>query len=180
MSPVAATLHTRRFRLRLLDGGEAHAALYRGLYTCPRVMAHIGPPVTRATADAAFGRACRHNARNAPGHRFWAIEAREGGVPLGLTALQRDGEQAELGAMLQPEWWNRRVASEVFEVLLGYAFDAMHLRLVRACGPAGDRGHMLDRLLKPFGFEDVPTQAALRRWVLTRRCWNETRGSDEV
>jgi RimJ/RimL family protein N-acetyltransferase len=69
-SIVAMTrLSTARLDLRLLD--ERDAALYARLYTCPRVMAQIGPPLDAVAAERAFTAAVAHNRRALPGHRTW-------------------------------------------------------------------------------------------------------------
>jgi RimJ/RimL family protein N-acetyltransferase len=175
---ASSTLRTERFRLRLLTADiTGHADLYRRLYTCPQVMAQIGPPMAPDVADAAFVRACRHNRLDAPGHRFWAIEPRGSGSPIGLAALRREHDQAEIGIMLVPRWQNAGVASESFSILLPHAFRSMALALIYA--QRSDDGHarIIDRLLGRFGF--VRTSAAMLppdqcRWVLPRRCVAET------
>lgn len=160
-------LLTPRLRLRLMHGDD-DACLYRALYTSPEVMAHIATPMTPEAADAAFARVCAHNARDTPGHRYWTIQARDTGELLGLTALTRDGSRAELGAMLLPAAWRRRVASEAFAVVLPHGFDVMGLDLIDAQRRASEAVPG-ERLLAPFGFERGPsTRPDWVRWLLPR------------
>lgn len=168
-------LHTARLRLSLLDAGDAaHAALYRTLYTCPEVMRRIAAPLAPRAADAAFGRACAHNLRTLPGHRSWAIECRSGNAPIGLAAMNRDGQQAELGVMLLPERWKSGVSTEAFTVLLDHVFGAMELKSIHAQRADDDHARIIDRLLGPFGFERAAGVArpGQCRWVLHRSRWH--------
>jgi hypothetical protein len=162
-----AALVTDRLRLRLLAPRDA--ALFVGLYTDAAVMARIMPPLDVAAATRAFEAACRHNGRANPGHRHWAIEARDDGRGLGIAALLREGTRAELGVMLRPEAWNRRVSGEAFAALLPHAFEDPTLALIDAQRPDDDHALRIDRLLAPFGFIRGPaTRPGCARWLLPR------------
>ncbi|HSR65221.1 MAG TPA: GNAT family N-acetyltransferase, partial [Xanthomonadaceae bacterium] len=78
-----SALETPRLRLRLLDGRDQ--ALFCHLYTDPAVMRRILPPLSADAAAAGFGRACRHNGREAPGHRYWVIEDKASGCGVGIA-----------------------------------------------------------------------------------------------
>jgi RimJ/RimL family protein N-acetyltransferase len=177
-------METPRLRLRpLVDDDEA---LYCGLYTDARVMGEIGAPLATEAAGRAFLSACRHNARDLPGHRFWAIEAREpsaaadaGGI--GMAALLRTDDAAELGVMLRPGWWNSGISSEAFVPLIDHAFLGMGLALVFAQRADNDHARIIDRLLGRFGFERRPERVpapGVCRWELPRAVWQGRRAED--
>lgn len=166
----APVLITDRLRLRLMGAGDG--ALYRELYTSAAVMRHVMPPLSEAAADAAFESVCRHNMESAPGHRYWAIETRDEATPMGLAALRRRLRHAELGVLLLPPAWNRRIASEAFAPLIAHGFDAMGLEYIDAERADDGQALVIDRLLAPFGFECAPARrAGARRWMLTARRW---------
>lgn len=168
-----ATLLTPRLRLRLLDASEqAHAALYRRLYTCPKTMAWIGPPLSSDEADSAFAIVCRHNARTAPGHRFWSVEERRSENPMGLVALQRQGHRAEFGVMVQAGRWQRGVASETLAALVSYAFERMELEAIDVQRADDEQGAVMHRLVSRFGFEPVDhPDPGMLAWSLQRCRW---------
>lgn len=166
-----SVLETARLRLRLLDHRDAH--LFCHLYTDPDVMRRIAPPLSAEAAARAFGRACRHNGKDQPGHRFWAIEDNPTATGIGLAALLRSGDRAELGVMLAPGQWNRGVASEAFVPLIDHAFVGMGLALVYAERPDDDHALVIDRLLGRFAFRRAPQHTApgQARWELPRSRW---------
>lgn len=173
------TLHTPRLRLRLLDTRPADAKLYRALYTCPRVMAAIMPPLDEAAADAAFVRVCRHNGLDTPGHRFWVIEDRVSSQGLGLTALQRCGARAEFGVMVLADHWKRRIASEALGTVLVHAFEHAGLEWVDGCRADDAHATVIDRLFGPFGFErvaDSNVPGGKCHWTLSHARWRSHAG----
>lgn len=177
-----AELETPRLRLRPLNAGDQ--ALYCGLYTDAAVMREVGPPLAADAAARAFHAACRHNVRDRPGHRFWAIHMKAadatnhaaGGI--GMAALLRTGDAAELGVMLRHGWWNGGISSEAFVPLIDHAFLGMGLALVYAQRADNDHARIIDRLLDRFGFVRAPAGApdpSLARWELPRAVWRARR-----
>lgn len=177
-------MRTPRLGLRLLQADRpGDEALFVHLYTDPVVMRHIAPISDAEAAVRSFKTACRHNERHAPGHRFWRIDWQGGGsgAPaeagvggVGLAALQREGDSAELGVMLREGWWNRGVSSEAFTVVLAHAFGPMGLALVHAERPDDDHARVIDRLLDRFGFRRTPERASAPgqcRWELQQEGW---------
>lgn len=168
-----ATLLTDRLHLRLLDAREpAHEALYLRLHTCSRTMAWIGPTLPPAEVEATFVTACRHNARARPGHRFWSFTERHSARDLGIAALQRRGQRAEFGVIVQAGSWQQGFASEVLAALLPYAFDSMGVEAVEVRRPDDAQGAVVQGLLAPFGFESAEhVVSGMRGWSVDRARW---------
>jgi RimJ/RimL family protein N-acetyltransferase len=172
LAPAATTLVTARLRLRLLDGRQTDAALYRALYTCPRVMAQIAPPLDDVEADAAFARVCRHNALERPGHRSWAVEDRITETGLGIVALHRSGARAELGLMLLPRAWNGHTSRTALSAVIDHGFGTLGLEHIDADCREGPNTRILRHLLLPLGFEPVPAmRAGYAQWALPIGRW---------
>lgn len=172
-------LETERLVLRPFVAADE--TLYCGLYCDAEVMREIGPPLAWDTAAQAFGRACDHNLRESPGHRFWAIDAKEAVEGIGIAVLRRTGDAAELGVMLRHGWWNSGISSEAFVPLIDHAFLGMGLELVYAQRPEGDHARIIDRLLGPFGFARAPGRApdpGVARWELPKTVWQDRRPAD--
>jgi RimJ/RimL family protein N-acetyltransferase len=164
-------LETVRLRLRPLVSGDA--ALFTHLYTDGDVMRRILPPLSVDAAARVFERACRHTANSQPGHRYWTIEEKSTDAAIGIAALLRAGESAELGVMLRREAWQRGISSEAFVPLIDHAFLRMGLELITAQRPEDDHALIIDRLLGRFGFARVPERAGpgQARWELPRTRW---------
>jgi RimJ/RimL family protein N-acetyltransferase len=161
------TLLTDRLALRLL--GAQDAALYRSLYTCPRVMARIGTPLTDAAAGRAFAAALAHNGRDTPGHRTFAAFDRATGSAVGIAALARAGGRAEIGLMLLPRAWDGRRSHEVLDALVAYGFGPMALDVLDAACREGPNVRPGRRLVQPYGFVEVPAgRRGTVQWELLR------------
>ncbi len=170
---------TTRLRLRLLEPRDE--ALFCHLYTDPEVMRRILPPLSAEAAARSFERACRHNASDNPGHRFWSIDEKASGDAIGMAALLRNGDSAELGVMLRNGWWNRGISSEAFVPLIAHGFQGMGLELICAERPDDDHALIIDRLLGRFGFVRAPERATAptqARWELPRATWQAHRSTE--
>jgi RimJ/RimL family protein N-acetyltransferase len=167
-----AVLETSRLRLRLMEARDE--AMFCHLYTDPEVMRRILPPLSAEAAAQSFARACNHNAKDTPGHRFWAIDytladSATSDTTIGMAALLRNG------------WWNRGISSEAFVPLIDHAFLGMELTLVYAQRPDDDHARIIDKLLDKFGFvhaTDRLVDKTLCRWELPRSTWEERRGAN--
>lgn len=167
---TAYELATSRLRLRLLE--EQDGELYRSLYTDPRVMARIAPPLTAADAVRDFGAAVAHNRRDAPGHRTWAVFDRDDGRAAGIGALRRCGTRAEVGLMLLPWAWDGRRSHELLEALVGFALGPMSLEALDAVCMDGPNVRPSRRLVTPCGFVEVPAERpGTVQWILRRDAW---------
>ena len=158
-----AVLETPRLRLRPMEAGDE--AMFCRLYTDPDVMRQILPPLSAEAAAQSFRRACGHNAKDRPGHRFWAIDDKASQQAIGMAALLRKHDCAELGVMLLNGWWHQGISSEAFVPLIDHAFLRMGLGLIYAERPDDGHAQIIDRLLDRFGFvraserATAPTQA---------------------
>lgn len=160
-------LPTAHLDLRLL--GPEDLALYQGLYTCPRVMAQIGAPLTAEAAGRAFRAAVAHNGRDEPGHRTFVAFDRATRAALGIGALVRSGRRAEIGLMLLPAAWGGVASREVMDALVAHAFGPMRLEGLDAACRAGPNERPGQRLVAPYGFVRVPPHdSGMVRWVLDR------------
>ena len=174
-----AVLETSRLRLRPMETRDE--AMFRHLYTDPEVMRRILPPLSVEAAARNFARACNHNAKDTPGHRFWAIDytladSSASDAAIGMAALLRNGDSAELGVMLRNGWWNRGISSEAFVPLIAHGFTGMNLSLIYAQRPDDDHALLIDRLLARFGFVRTPdkiSDKSLCRWELPRAVWQQ-------
>ena len=153
-------------------------AMFCHLYTDPDVMRRIVSPLSAEAATQSFQRACGHNAKAKPGHRFWVIDDKSSEAAIGMAALLRTDDSAELGVMLLNGWWNRGISSEAFVPLIDHAFLGMGLELVYAQRPDDDHALIIDKLLGKFGFMRTPdklTDPSLCRWELPRDTWQQRR-----
>jgi len=153
-------------------------AMFCHLYTDPDVMRRILPPLSAEAATQSFQRACGHNKKDQPGHRFWAIDDKASETAIGMAALRRTGDSAELGVMLCNGWWNQGISSEAFVPLIDHAFQTMGLDLIYAERPDDDHALIIDKLLDRFGFVRTPERATAPtqcRWELPRVAWQALR-----
>lgn len=169
-----SALQTPRLRLRLLhEEGEGDAALYAQLYTDPDVMACIAAPLSADAAARAFATTCRHNRALQPGHRTWRIDAGAGEGGIGIAALRRSGDRAEIGVMLRQASWGRGLAREALAAVLAHGFGPMQLALVDGERPDDAQARLVDRMFAPLGLLRTPQQArpGRARWELPRARW---------
>ena len=173
-----STLETARLQLRLLrEERDGDVALYTDLYTDAAVMRHIAAPLAADAAAQAFARACRHNQASRPGHRTWRVDGRTGGTALGIAALQRTGDVAEVGVILREGAWGHGLGREAIAAVLGHAFAIAGLALVYGERPDDTQARLVDRMFAPLGLERVtPPTPGLARWELPRARWSGSPG----
>ncbi len=163
------TLLTDLLRLRLLEDDDL--GLYRSLYTCPRVMAQIGEPLAPDAATRAFAAAVRQNGLDAPGHRTFAAFDRAGGTAVGIGALMRAGDRAEIGLMLVPAAWDGHRSRQLIQALVDHGFGSMHLSALDAVCRNGPNARFGRRLARVLGFvESGKAPAGTTHWQLERGC----------
>lgn len=170
---------TPRVHARLIDARDR--ALYRALYTDPRIMTHIGPALDTAAADAVFEKACGYNRESPMRARYWRLADRASDEAIGMQSIVRSGTEpgvVELGLMLLPAWQGRRLGVEITDALLEGLFgdrwsvDAMAATARHAPGNA-----RVGRLGASLRFEpEAQDDAALHEWRMTKSAWLQ-RGS---
>lgn len=169
-------LETPRLHVRPLVSNDE--AFYCGLYTDASVMRHIGPPLSPDAARTAFTKACRLNLDGEFRYRLWIMSRKEDRIDIGLLALIRDGDQAEIGAMLISGAQSRGFAAESIAVLIDYAFSRHDLTLLFT---RHSRAHDLATgLMSKLAFvcvipEDEADPGC--RWELSRQQWQMQRQS---
>lgn len=116
-------LETQRLTLR--SWRDADRAPFAAICADPRVMATLGPVMTRDESDALLGRVEAIEAEY--GHTFWAVEHKDDAALIGWCGVIRgnagpvDG-QAEIGWRLAYDAWGRGYATEAARASLGWLF----------------------------------------------------------
>ena len=114
---------TERLTIREWTDGDADA--FAEMNADPKVMATIGPVMSRDDADAMLARVRRHFEEH--GFGLWCVDL--GGEPLGFCGLSmpwfRDG--VEIGWRLRSAWWGNGYATEAAQSVLAFAFDVLDL-----------------------------------------------------
>jgi RimJ/RimL family protein N-acetyltransferase len=165
-------LATQRLRLRRWRESDRHA--FHALNSDPRVMATIGPVMTRAESDAFLERIEQRFDEH--GFGLWCVDL--DGVAIGFTGLAvpwfRDG--VEVGWRIRSEHWGHGYAPEAGAACLAAAFDTLALDEVISFTAATNTNSQ--RVMTKLGLTrdadadfdhpSVPAGSPLRRHVLYR------------
>lgn len=159
MTPPAPTI-ARAERLHLRVPSMADLDALAAMWADPETMRYIGQgvPWTRDEVAARIERGAKAHAER--GFCFWTVVRSDDGAILGqagVTAIDFNGPEIELGYRLGRPHWGR-----------GYATEAAALAAAHALGPLG-----LERLVAVA----YPENVASRR-VLTKVGFRETGSSD--
>lgn len=144
-------------RLFLRPWQDADRAPFHAMCADPRVMATIGPVLSRADSDAWVDRHVAYQA--ALGHCFWVSRRREDGAFLGICGLKPgldgspiDGE-IEIGWRLAHAHWGKGYAKEAANAVLAWAW-AQGIGSVAAITAAANRPSW--GLMERLGFVRAP------------------------
>ena len=151
--------------------------LYVQLYGDEGTMRHIGHPLEEAQARRSFAAACRANQSMPPTARFWVIEEKPMGFPLGLIGLHWNGPtSAELGVVLPPAQQGKGIATAAIRNLLEPAFDTLRIERLHTWHAAGHQ--LASGLMTSLGFVALrePTQHGGQCWELTASAWRGRKG----
>ena len=112
-------------RLRLRSWREDDRAPFAAICADPRVMATLGPVMTRAESDALLLRVEAIEAEH--GHTFWALERKDDAELIGWCGVIRGNAgpvegKAEIGWRLAHEAWGRGYATEAARATLDWLF----------------------------------------------------------
>jgi RimJ/RimL family protein N-acetyltransferase len=165
---------TGRIDARLVD--DRDRALYLALNTDPAVMAHIGPALDEADANAKFEKVCGYNAEWPLRARYWQLSDRRSGDAIGVLSVIRDASDAariELGMMFLPTSQSAGYAAHITREILDRLFDdgwALGIETVVARhAPTNDR---VSRLGVTLGFEHVAAGSqTLNEWRMRKAQW---------
>ncbi len=175
---MPAALETPRLRLRPLAGGDLPDLI--GLDLDPEVMRYVGSPAGVKTPAETAARARARILETERGDHeplgFWRVEAREDSAFLGVGALIRmpDGADVEVAYRLVRAAWGRGIATEAAGALIVHGLRTLGLpRLVAVTYP---ENRVSQRVLDKLGFE----RRGLTEYkgvqttfhVLTREAWS--------
>lgn len=166
MSSMTSTLYTPGLRLPPL--ARSHADLFCALHTCPRVMTHIGAPLSPGAARERFERALRHQSAANGILRMRAVQDRGSGEPYGIGALKRTASTIELGLMLLPSAWRHWIARQAVPALVEEAFMQSDAQAVDVECRSGVNARAAGRIVRALGFERIESGSDTVRWRMTR------------
>ncbi|MCM3700493.1 GNAT family N-acetyltransferase [Paenibacillus macerans] len=136
-------LESERLVMRKLELRDADA-----LYDCitaPAVRRHVAIRSDKLQFPERLFRYFEESYRSLRDLHF-AVEYKWEGRFIGLCSLQylrSDGQKARIGYMLSPAYWNRGLATEAAQTVLGFGFDTLGLAKIEArCSrdnPASER-----------------------------------------
>ncbi len=116
-------------RLILREWRESDAAPFHAMSEDPRVMATLGPLMSRAESDALIERLQKR--QNDHGHTFWALERKQDhafigwcGIVVALNELPIAGK-LEIGWRLAHAAWGQGYAREAAQASLEWAFETL-------------------------------------------------------
>lgn len=102
----------------------------------PIAMRYIGKPVLKDLSEAEALILHYHDHLLAGNGITWAIGLKEQNSQfigtIGFHRLEKSNYRAEIGYILQPEFWGKGLMKEAIQVVLSYGFDSMALHSVEA------------------------------------------------
>ena len=116
-------------RLILREWREADAAPFHAMSEDPKVMATLGPPMSRAESNALIARLQKRQIDH--GHTFWALECKQDrsfigwcGIVIALDELPISGK-LEAGWRLAHAAWGLGYAREAAQASLDWGFQTL-------------------------------------------------------
>jgi [ribosomal protein S5]-alanine N-acetyltransferase len=174
------TFETSRLFMRPLQLEDE--AFYCSCYTDPRLMQHIGEPLSHEKASRSF-KAAMKNATELPIRRYtWVMQEKISGVSVGLLALIVDQTKtkllnAELGNIMLTKFQNQGFTIEALSHLVNIAFKTTQLDVLFANYKTNNSA--VNRVMKKLGFLcDITSRQDISngQWVLSRQYWEAARG----
>ncbi|AJP71529.1 GNAT family N-acetyltransferase [Sphingomonas hengshuiensis] len=129
-------------RLLLRRWEDRDRAPFHAMCVDPEVMAHLGPPLSRAESDAAIDR--QNGLYDSIGHCFWAVERRDDGAFLGFCGLKPGAEatpiegEIEIGWRLARAHWGRGYAREAAQASLAWGWANLDVPRIAAITTPGN------------------------------------------
>ncbi|MEO5937919.1 MAG: GNAT family N-acetyltransferase [Sphingomonas sp.] len=113
-------------RLILRGWRDGDIAPFHAMGNDPQVMRYLGPPMTRADAQAGADR--QNDLIASHGYCFWAVERKTDGVFLGFCGIKPGPEgtpvvdELEIGWRLRRDAWGQGYAREAAEAVIAWAW----------------------------------------------------------
>jgi RimJ/RimL family protein N-acetyltransferase len=152
---------TERLLIRPL--AESDKAFYISLYSDPRIMRHIGTPLTSIEAEKNFERTIQETKKNKPKVMTWTIVCLKKNEPLGIQGLTRIASQvnplnnADIGIILALKAHGKCFPEEAMGALIEYAFQYISIKTIRAF--YATKNLATKRFIKKLGFNyDITLQ----------------------
>lgn len=141
-------LTTERLILRRISMEDAEELFM--LRTNKEVMKYIGRPIPKAVEDV---HELINNMNDNTVRIQWAIALKEKNKfigTIGYHRIEKENYRAEVGYMIQYDYWNSGITSEALTRVLDFGFNEMNLHSIEAnINPANDISR---KVLKKFGF----------------------------
>lgn len=139
-------------RLRVRPWQDSDRAPFAAMGRDPKVMATLGPLMSREQADAAVDRMMKLQASR--GFCFWAIERKQDGAFLGFCGLKDEAAAPHLDGEIEAGWrlrsdaWGQGYAREAAEASLAWGFANLpHPRIIAITTPGNVRSWgLMERL----------------------------------
>lgn len=155
MTPPAPTI-ARAQRLHLRVPSPADLDALAAIWADPETMRYIGKgvPWTRDEVAARIERGAKAHAER--GYCFWTVVRNDDAVVLGqagVTAIDFNGPEIELGYRFGRDHWGRGYATEAARLTINHAFGPLGLqRLVAVAYPENEPSR---RVLTKVGFRQT-------------------------
>jgi RimJ/RimL family protein N-acetyltransferase len=167
-------------RLILRGWREEDVDPFHAMCGDPRVMATLGPLMTREETEALVRRV--EDVREAHGYTFWAVERRADGAFLGWCGVKPGAPDTPIADDLEIGWriaageWGKGYAREAAQATLDWVWDELDVPLVAAITSTGNRRSwgLMERLgmvrapEDDFDHPNVPDDSPLRRHIVYR------------
>lgn len=167
-------------RLILRGWREEDVDPFHAMCSDPRVMATLGPLMTRDEVEALVRRV--EDIREAHGYTFWAVERREGGGLIGWCGVKPGApdtpiaDDLEIGWRLAAGTWGRGYAREAAQATLDWVWEHLDVPLVAAITTPGNTRSwgLMERLgmvrapRDDFDHPNVPDDSPLKAHITYR------------
>lgn len=116
-------------RLILREWREADAAPFHAMSEDPKVMATLGPPMSRAESNALIARLQKRQIDH--GHTFWALERKQDNVFVGYCGIVIALDELPIAGKLEAGWrlahsaWGLGYAREAAQASLDWGFQTL-------------------------------------------------------
>jgi [ribosomal protein S5]-alanine N-acetyltransferase len=128
--PVLETEHLLLRRITKKDAEDIYAFRKE-----PEVMQYIGKPTAKSVKDVKELISKIDDGINSNSNIAWGITVKPSSVvigTIGFHSVEKYHYRAEVGYMLNQNYWNKRLGSEALEAVLRFGFLSMNLHSIEA------------------------------------------------